>query len=192
MVSPAELSTAEADAGHLSCIAILRVGERFPLQLRDDRPDIPAPGCWGLFSGTIEPSETGAEAMRREIHEELALELPELPVFCFAFWQEHNSFFGTSLCLEAFECDVAPFWGSHRLLEGQSVALFEWDELPLDRMALLSRAILERWRKFTTAWPTTTVTKKRLNSQNLAPRNSPNVPNRVRILPLRPKLSASK
>ena len=145
VISSSDLASAEAAAGHLSCIGILRVGDRFPLQLRDDRPDIPAPGCWGLFSGGIEPGETGAGAMRREIREELAIELPEPVAFCFALWQDENPFFGSSVCLEAFECDVAAVWTGHRLGEGQAVKLFRWEELPLDRMALLSRVVLRTW-----------------------------------------------
>ena len=145
LIPSAELPRAEADAGHLSCIVVLRVADHFPLQLRDDRPDIPAAGCWGLFSGRIERGETGAAAMRREIHEELTIEPPEPPAFCFALWQDRNPFFETSVCLEAFECDVGSVWNSHRLREGRGVDLFEWDELPLDRMALLSRAVLGRW-----------------------------------------------
>jgi 8-oxo-dGTP pyrophosphatase MutT (NUDIX family) len=145
LVSPAEVPGAETDADHLVCAAVLRVGDRFPLQLRDDRPDIAAPGCWGPFSGSVEPGETGVSAMRREIREELAIELPEALRFCFAFWQQRNPFFGNSVCLEAFECDVSSVWKSHRLLEGQGVELFTWEELPLDRMAPLSRAVLGRW-----------------------------------------------
>jgi hypothetical protein len=85
--------------------------------------------------------------MRREIREELAIELPEPVAFCFALWQDENPFFGTSLCLEAFECDVGSVWKSHRPGEGQAVKLFRWEELPLDRMAMLSRVVLRRWNE---------------------------------------------
>lgn len=147
LLSPPELPMAQAEAGHHSCIGVLRVGPRFALQLRDDKPDIPASGFWGLFSGSIEQGERGVQAMQREIREELELEVPEPPSFCFGLWQEFNTFFRTSVCLEAFECDLSPVWGRHRLLEGQAVDLFTWEELPDERMALLSRAVLREWRQ---------------------------------------------
>jgi 8-oxo-dGTP pyrophosphatase MutT (NUDIX family) len=46
------------------------------LQQRDDRPDLLYPGCWTTFGGAIEEDETPDEAMRRELLEEIELELP--------------------------------------------------------------------------------------------------------------------
>jgi len=45
------------------------------LQLRDDKPDIPYPNCWGTFGGGIEGQETPEEGITREIREELGYEL---------------------------------------------------------------------------------------------------------------------
>jgi len=45
------------------------------LQLRDNKPDIPYPDCWGTFGGQIEEGETPEEAIKREIMEELGYEL---------------------------------------------------------------------------------------------------------------------
>ncbi|MBP1747531.1 MAG: Radical domain protein [Deltaproteobacteria bacterium] len=44
------------------------------LQLRDDRPDIPYPNCWGTFGGQVEINETPEQAIKREIKEELEYE----------------------------------------------------------------------------------------------------------------------
>ncbi len=44
---------------------------RLLLQLRDDKPGIPAPGAWGLFGGHVEPGERIADAFLREMQEEL-------------------------------------------------------------------------------------------------------------------------
>jgi 8-oxo-dGTP pyrophosphatase MutT (NUDIX family) len=44
---------------------------RYLLQLRDEKPGIPLPGHWALFGGGIEPDETPAMALVRELHEEL-------------------------------------------------------------------------------------------------------------------------
>lgn len=43
------------------------------LQLRDDKPTITNPNCWGLFGGRIEQGETWVEAAAREVGEELTL-----------------------------------------------------------------------------------------------------------------------
>ncbi|WP_372890739.1 NUDIX domain-containing protein [Rhodosalinus sp.] len=50
---------------------------RVLMQLRDDRPDIAAPGQWGLFGGAVEPGETLVEAAVREFHEETGVWLGE-------------------------------------------------------------------------------------------------------------------
>jgi 2-amino-4-hydroxy-6-hydroxymethyldihydropteridine diphosphokinase len=42
------------------------------LQLRDDKPAIPFPNCWGTFGGQIEEGELPQQAIIREIKEELA------------------------------------------------------------------------------------------------------------------------
>jgi 8-oxo-dGTP pyrophosphatase MutT (NUDIX family) len=53
---------------------------RYLLQLRDDKPGILHPGAWGLFGGAIEPGESPAEAVERELIEEIGL-LPSAPAF---------------------------------------------------------------------------------------------------------------
>ncbi len=51
------------------------------LQLRDDKPAIPYPDCWGTFGGQVEPGETPDEAIRREILEELEYEVSHTEYF---------------------------------------------------------------------------------------------------------------
>ena len=46
------------------------------LQQRDDRSDLSYPGCWTTFGGKVEDGETPDEAIRRELLEEIELELP--------------------------------------------------------------------------------------------------------------------
>ncbi len=41
------------------------------LQLRDDKPGIANPGCWGLPGGAVEPGERPADAFAREMFEEI-------------------------------------------------------------------------------------------------------------------------
>ncbi len=48
-------------------------GDMILLQLRDNNPEIPHPGCWAFFSGSIEPGELPEDAGRRELREELGI-----------------------------------------------------------------------------------------------------------------------
>ena|SRR5439155_1861291 len=54
----------------------INVEGKILLQQRDDRPDLSFPGCWTTFGGAVEDGETPNEAIRRELLEEIELELP--------------------------------------------------------------------------------------------------------------------
>ncbi len=63
------------------CGLIIENAEReILLQLRDNKPGLEYPNCWGTFGGQIEEGETPQEALVREIKEELGyhVESPEL------------------------------------------------------------------------------------------------------------------
>jgi 8-oxo-dGTP pyrophosphatase MutT (NUDIX family) len=61
--------------------AVIRVGgNRYLMQLRDQRPDIWYPGCWGCFGGALDAGESPLEALRRELREEIELEVGEAQV----------------------------------------------------------------------------------------------------------------
>ena len=47
------------------------------MQLRDSRPDIWYPGHWGCFGGSLEPGEEPLQGLRRELGEELELQISE-------------------------------------------------------------------------------------------------------------------
>jgi 8-oxo-dGTP pyrophosphatase MutT (NUDIX family) len=56
--------------------AIIRVEpDGYLLQLRDAKPEIWYPACWGLFGGGVEPGEDPVTALKRELREELELEI---------------------------------------------------------------------------------------------------------------------
>lgn len=46
--------------------------------LRDNNPNIPNPNCWGLIGGGIEEGEEPIEALKREIKEEIGIELHDI------------------------------------------------------------------------------------------------------------------
>lgn len=56
--------------------AVIRVEDgRYLMQLRNRRPDIWYPGCWGCFGGATDPGESPLDALRRELLEELELKV---------------------------------------------------------------------------------------------------------------------
>ena len=62
-------------------VAILYQENKFLMQLRDNIPNIIAPGCWALFGGLIEPGETPEIAVQREVMEEIGYELTAFSQF---------------------------------------------------------------------------------------------------------------
>ncbi len=55
-----------------SALLINAVGQVL-LQLRDDKPNLPFAGMWTFFGGAVEDGETHAQAVHREVEEELGL-----------------------------------------------------------------------------------------------------------------------
>lgn len=64
--------------GNAAAAIIVIDDGRYLLQLRDDKEGIFFPGHWGLFGGGVEKGEQPAEALRRELQEELGLAAAEL------------------------------------------------------------------------------------------------------------------
>jgi 8-oxo-dGTP pyrophosphatase MutT (NUDIX family) len=58
-----------------SAALILPEDGGYLLQLRDDKPEIWYPGHWGCFGGASEPGEDPAEALCRELWEELGIQI---------------------------------------------------------------------------------------------------------------------
>ena len=63
--------------GNAAAAILLLEDGRYLLQLRDDIPGIWYPGHWGLFGGGVEPNEDEVTALRRELREEIGLDLVE-------------------------------------------------------------------------------------------------------------------
>ncbi|MGA8760575.1 MAG: NUDIX domain-containing protein [Stellaceae bacterium] len=62
--------------------AIIRVeSDGYLMQLRDSKPDIWYPGHWGLFGGGVEADEDPMAALKRELREELELEIETAAFF---------------------------------------------------------------------------------------------------------------
>jgi 8-oxo-dGTP diphosphatase len=103
--------------------AFIYRGDRLLLQLRDDRPDILFPNCWGLFGGTVDSGETQEQAIERELQEELNWTPHELQYLL--TWEQSDppglmSIFATQLDVEIDRL---------QLTEGQALGLFTLPEL---------------------------------------------------------------
>ena len=139
-----EWRTADRHAPAAVALAIMTVAGRYALQLRDDRPDIAAPGHWALFGGSLDGDETPRLAVRREIREELALEVTD--------WRElwrvryYVPFRDAEVLHFIFAADVTDVWARHVLHEGQATGLFPIDGLPRP-MEPVVVALLERYHE---------------------------------------------
>ena len=73
-----EVNTPMSDPGRIeTASAVLRSDRgRFLFQLRDDIPNILYPGLIGLFGGHLERGETPLQAVCREVHEEVGIDVP--------------------------------------------------------------------------------------------------------------------
>ena len=123
-------------------LAILLVNGRYALQLRDDRPEIHAPGVWALFGGSRESGEPPARAIAREIEEELGIRPDPFRLL----WEMDNftPLAGAVGHYWVFEADATSLWSQHRLTEGQDAQHFAWEQLPAVTMPPLIREIIER------------------------------------------------
>jgi 8-oxo-dGTP pyrophosphatase MutT (NUDIX family) len=75
------VSRAPLSVGHAVAALLILEDSRYILQLRDDIPNIWYPGHWGLFGGGVDDGEDELAALRRELREELELEVTEARLF---------------------------------------------------------------------------------------------------------------
>jgi 8-oxo-dGTP diphosphatase len=102
-------------------IIIINSQQKVLLVLRDNKSSIPFPNTWALLGGFIEENESPEATIRRELVEEMELELGEIKFFKSYFWQE---------------CDEHIFWtrldldiSQITLHEGQKLAYFSREEI---------------------------------------------------------------
>jgi 8-oxo-dGTP pyrophosphatase MutT (NUDIX family) len=67
--------------GHAVAALLVLEDGRYIMQLRDDIPNIWYPDHWGLFGGGLDDGENELSALRRELWEELELEVGEVRLF---------------------------------------------------------------------------------------------------------------
>ncbi len=129
--------------GEDAVAAIIAVEDgRYLMQLRDDIPRIFYPGHWGCFGGAVGPGEDGPTALRRELAEELEMQITAAEQFVrFDFDLAplgQKKCYRTYYDIKVTEAEVSRFV----LHEGAAMRLFTPDKLfdmrltPYDSFAL--------------------------------------------------------
>jgi 8-oxo-dGTP diphosphatase len=115
-------------------IILINTAKQVLLILRDDIPSIPFPNQWDLPGGHLMPGESPEACVRREMTEEMELELGEIHLFKeynrddlheFMFWKE----------IELTPSEI-------ELHEGQKVGYFTLEELKTMRLAFHYNEVL--------------------------------------------------
>ena len=120
---------------------------KYLFQLKDDKPDISNPNCYGLLGGNIEEGESPLEALRRELKEECTVEV-------FDVEELGNKILKGVLRGEVCENRFYTFLAKTRddinevaLYEGQKLEYFTIEEaLQLDNLSLPAREALNEYR----------------------------------------------
>jgi 8-oxo-dGTP diphosphatase len=102
-------------------IIILNSQQQVLLVLRDNKSSIPFPNTWALLGGFLEKNESPEVAIRRELVEEMELELGEVKFFKSYFWEECDE----HIFLTRLDLDISQI----KLHEGQKLAYFSREEI---------------------------------------------------------------
>lgn len=123
---------------------LIRKGDSYAFQVRDDRPDIASPGKLAAFGGKLEGGESKRKAIIRELEEETSLNVntsklkylgrvigasPERPGV------------GYGYILEATSLDFEVYEGQGRVI----VSLQELESFDLSKFNPSTRQAIERW-----------------------------------------------
>ncbi len=107
---------------------IFRADGRYLLQHRENRSDVSYPNWWSLFGGARDPDEHAADALRRELHEELGLTIQECEPFLggiYEIWFEKRLTRKIVFSVEIGDPQITTLV----LNEGQAMAWFTFDEI---------------------------------------------------------------
>jgi 8-oxo-dGTP pyrophosphatase MutT (NUDIX family) len=110
---------------------------RIAFQLRDNRPDVSYPDYWGLFGGWLEPDETPAQGIQREMAEELGVSLDAAQ---FEYVKLHRD---GDVVAHVFRCLAPSGLSSAALREGQRLEFLSLSDLETRRVVPRHRSIFE-------------------------------------------------
>ncbi|MEM1168601.1 MAG: NUDIX domain-containing protein [Cyanobacteria bacterium P01_H01_bin.35] len=117
-----------------SVIILLNSNKQILLVLRDNKNSILFPNTWNLLGGFLENGESPEECIRREITEEIEIELGNINFFqkYNIYDREHYTFW------KQVDLDLTEI----QLNEGQRLAYFTKDELDKHQLAFQCNNIL--------------------------------------------------
>jgi len=103
--------------------AVIYSGDTILLQLRDQKPDIFHPGVWGLFGGSVDDGEKPIDALKRELLEEIGLEIKSAKHLFNWNYYKYNSL------LHFFSVPLTVEFTTLCLNEGQAMELFSIEQI---------------------------------------------------------------
>jgi 8-oxo-dGTP pyrophosphatase MutT (NUDIX family) len=118
--------------GEHAVAALITVEDgRYLMQLRDDIPRIFYPGHWGCFGGAVGPGESGLIALRRELEEELEMQIQAAMLNEFVKFDFDLNRLGQKKCYRTYYeiKTTAAEVGRFVLHEGAEMRLFAVNEL---------------------------------------------------------------
>lgn len=117
-------------------IVLVDARGRVLLQLRDEKDWIPFPGMWAVPGGMLEDGETPADCIRREVHEEMGIELAAARI-------QHVETRRRSYGIEhTFTAELTIDAEAIALTEGQAVAWFAEEEVARTTLAYEDNLVL--------------------------------------------------
>lgn len=121
-------------------ILLLNSNNELLMLLRDDKKDIPYPNMWDIPGGRVESGEIPEETIKREMIEEMNLELGDIKLF--------KVYESEDLIDNVFwkRIDLDP--GKIKLMEGQKIAYFSRNELSKLTLAFNYNLVVEEFFNF--------------------------------------------
>jgi 8-oxo-dGTP diphosphatase len=117
------------DPSHAAAALIIVDGNRFLLQHRDQIAGILYPGYWGCFGGARDAGESAGQALRRELQEELGLDVEGAEYFTAVNYDFR--FCGKGITLREYYVVsiAAPVLDRLKLGEGQGMAAMTSEQI---------------------------------------------------------------
>ena len=123
---------------------LIRENGQLVMQLRDNNPKIFYPNHWGCFGGAIDSGESEVEACKREIEEELCIQINELFLFT-TLYLDFSVLGHGKVSRTYFICRLSNFEYENIVLnEGSAIQSF-------DGIELLSEALVTPYDSFVLA-----------------------------------------